>query len=88
MFGFSRHNNHGKHEGHETHEGTAQTIVLKIEGMTCGHCQASVERALNGVSGVTDARVNLARKEAVVKGVAERGNLVQAVEDAGYTVVG
>ncbi|HVJ47702.1 CopZ family metallochaperone [Desulfitobacterium sp.] len=66
----------------------SQTTVLKIEGMTCGHCQASVEKALIGVSGVTEARVNLDRKEAVVKGSVDREKLARAVEEAGYRVVG
>ncbi len=39
----------------------AQTseIVIKIEGMSCGHCKAAVEKALEEVAGVTSAVVNL-----------------------------
>ncbi|KLU61920.1 copper-exporting P-type ATPase A [Peptococcaceae bacterium CEB3] len=62
------------------------SVVLKIEGMTCGHCQMRVEQALNNVQGVTDARVDLDKKEAVVMGNADTSKLVQAVEDAGYSV--
>lgn len=64
-----------------------QKIVLKIEGMSCGHCKAAVEKALKAVTGVADAQVDLAKKEAVVTGSASREALVQAVEDADYTVV-
>jgi copper chaperone CopZ len=35
--------------------------IMKIEGMTCGHCQARVEKALNAISGVT-ANVDLKKK--------------------------
>lgn len=64
-----------------------QTTILQIEGMTCGHCQMTVEKALKAVPGVTAATVDLAKKAAAVSGTASRDVLVKAVEDAGYTVV-
>lgn len=61
-------------------------IVLKIEGMTCGGCVRSVEKALDQVAGVTSTRVDLAQGQATVD--AENGvdpaAIVAAVEDAGY----
>ena len=62
-------------------------IILKVEGMTCNHCKMRAEKALQGVSGVESVKVDLAAKEAVVTGDAERASLVKAVQDAGYTVV-
>ncbi|MDQ7092105.1 heavy metal-associated domain-containing protein [Desulfosporosinus sp. PR] len=59
-------------------------ITLKVEGMTCNHCKMHVEKALNGVSGVETASVDLAKGEAVVAGNAKREDLVKAVTDAGY----
>ena len=64
----------------------SQTI-LKVEGMTCNHCKMTAEKALQGVSGVESVKVDLAAKEAVVTGEAERATLVKAVVDAGYSVV-
>lgn len=64
-----------------------QKTILKIEGMSCGHCKAAVEKALKAVAGVADAQVDLDKKEAVITGSASREALVQAVEDADYTVV-
>jgi len=64
----------------------SQTI-LKVEGMTCNHCKMKAEKALSGVSGVESVKVDLAAKEAVVTGDAERANLVKAIESAGYSVV-
>ncbi len=65
-----------------------QTTRLSIEGMTCGHCAASVKRALTETPGVDSAEVNLPAKEARVTGrgydVAE---LRAAVESLGYRVV-
>lgn len=59
-------------------------ITLKVEGMTCNHCKMHVEKALNGVNGVENAQVDLAKGEAVVSGNANRDDLVKAVVDAGY----
>jgi copper chaperone len=64
----------------------SQTI-LKVEGMTCNHCKMRTEKALQGVSGVESVKVDLAAKEAVITGDAERAQLVKAVVDAGYSVV-
>jgi copper chaperone CopZ len=61
-------------------------IVLKIEGMTCGGCKASVERLLAAQPGVRSARVDLAAGRATVAaedGVAAQA-LADAVEGAGY----
>ena len=60
--------------------------ILKIEGMTCMHCKMSVEKALKGVLGVTSAEVDLATKQAVVAGSADRAVMAKAVADAGFKV--
>jgi copper chaperone len=66
------------------------TKVLNIEGMTCGHCKMAVERALQGLAGVTEAEVDLEAGSATVRydessvGV---GDFASAVEEAGYSVV-
>lgn len=58
---------------------------LKITGMTCGHCQTSVTKALKAVPGVTDAQVDLASGTAVVRGDnLDHKALVEAVVDEGY----
>lgn len=65
----------------------AETIILKIEGMSCGHCKMSVEKALQAIHGVVSASVDLAKKEAQVIGTASRDVLIKAVEDIGFDVV-
>ena len=60
-------------------------IVLKIEGMTCGGCKASVERLLAAQPGVRQAAVDLAEGRATVDaedGIAPQA-LIAAVEGAG-----
>jgi P-type Cu+ transporter len=62
--------------------------TLKIEGMSCGHCSARVEKALNAINGV-EAKVDLAAKTAQVNLTEEVSEeiLKKAVTDAGYEVV-
>lgn len=62
-------------------------MVLKIEGMMCGHCKARVEKALKAVAGVEKVEISLENKTATVTGSADASALRQAVTDAGYQVV-
>jgi copper chaperone len=57
---------------------------LKITGMTCGHCVAHTRKALEAVSGVSEAEVSLEPGEAVVRGSARAEELIAAVREAGY----
>ncbi len=52
--------------------------------MSCAGCVSSVETALRGVPGVTEASVNLADRSAEVSGSAAPAALVAAVRAAGY----
>ena len=63
------------------------TETFQIEGMSCGHCVRAVREALEGVPGVEVEAVEIGH--AVVRyDTAEigRSTLVEAVEEAGYTV--
>lgn len=60
---------------------------LIVNGMTCGGCVSHVERALQGVSGVAEARVSLDRGEAKVRydpAVTGFAAFREAVQAAGY----
>ncbi|MCS2150775.1 copper-exporting P-type ATPase CopA [Scandinavium manionii] len=57
---------------------------LLINGMSCASCVSRVQNALAAVPGVTQARVNLAERTALIMGSAAATDLVQAVEKAGY----
>jgi copper chaperone len=61
-------------------------LTLKIDGMSCGHCVARVEKALKKLDGVAVERVDV--------GTAEIGydparttypQILAALDDAGYT---
>ena len=63
--------------------------TYKVGGMTCAACQAHVEKALNSVSGVKKATVNLLKNTATVEfeeSLNEQA-LVNAVSKAGYTLI-
>ncbi len=57
---------------------------LLINGMSCASCVSRVQKALQAVPGVTQARVNLAERSALIMGSASAADLVLAVENAGY----
>ena len=61
--------------------------VLSIRGMTCDHCAARVENALNALDG-TWATVHLSKNEAEVrlKAPMDENLLRRTVAAAGYTV--
>jgi Cu2+-exporting ATPase len=63
--------------------------TMKIEGMMCGHCEATVKKALESLDGVTEAVVSHESGTAVVKLSAEVADevLKKTVEDKEYTVV-
>lgn len=58
---------------------------LLIGGMSCASCVSRVQNALQKVPGVSQARVNLAERSALVMGTASAESLVQAVSHAGYS---
>ncbi len=62
----------------------AASYRLSIVGMSCAGCVSTVETALRGVPGVTEATVNFAEHTAQVTGAVEVQHLLQAVKDAGY----
>ena len=64
--------------------------VLDVEGMMCGKCQAHVQKALEGVAGVSSVEVSLENKQATVtmdSDIADE-KLSEAVTEAGYEVKG
>lgn len=62
---------------------------IKIEGMMCGHCEATVKKVLEGIEGVSEAVVSHEKGNAIVtldKNVPE-DVLKKAVEDKDYKVL-
>ncbi len=60
---------------------------LKVDGMTCGGCAASVKRALQALDAMADVNVDLPSKTVKVTTSAQLDAVKTAVEEAGYDVV-
>ena len=78
-----RNTQKGKEKENEIMEKT-----MKIEGMMCGHCEATVKKTLEGIEGVESAEVSHEKGTAVVICSSELENEVlrQAVEEQDYRV--
>ena len=65
----------------------AEKIVhIAIEGMTCPLCTTAIKKSLKKVNGVTDVKVKLNSKDAVVRGDAKMQEkaLLDAIARVGY----
>ena len=55
-----------------------------VTGMSCAACAARVEKAVSAVPGVTSVSVSLLTNGMGVEGTAADGEIIRAVQDAGY----
>ena len=65
------------------------TLILTIEGMTCGGCTASIQKVLQGLDGVASISVSLEEKNAVIGFDEEKLSsqaIIDAIEEAGFDV--
>lgn len=61
--------------------------TIKVEGMSCMHCQLRVKNAVEAVEGVKRADVNLQTKQVTVdyeEGKANPEKIKDAIREAGY----
>jgi len=63
--------------------------TIRIRGMTCQHCVMAVTKALGGINGIQNVKVNLERGEASFDEVkpVEMSVIKERVKKAGYDVV-
>ena len=55
-----------------------------VTGMSCAACQARMEKAVAKVPGVATCSVSLLTNSMGVDGTASAGDIIRAVENAGY----
>ncbi|WP_152057036.1 heavy metal translocating P-type ATPase [Aliarcobacter butzleri] len=70
-------------------KGDKMEKILKVDGMTCGHCKARVEKVVSAIDGVDSVEVDLASKNVTVKmskDISEQ-TLSDVIVDAGYEVI-
>lgn len=71
-----------------TMENTTNGNVYEIEGMTCNHCVANVDKNIKALDGVEGVQVDLQKGEVVVNGFVSMDKIKQTVERLGYTFKG
>ena len=59
---------------------------LQVENMSCGHCVASVTKAVKAVDGAAQVDVDLAGKQVKVASAAPLDAVKAAIVEAGYPV--
>ena len=67
----------------------ATTVVLAIDGMSCGACASKIARALQKVEGVHSAAVDLEAKRAKVRYLPKKvglAEIVATIEKLGFRV--
>ena len=66
----------------------SKQIKLTVRGMSCGHCEMRVSKALGAIEGVSKAEASHEKAQAIVtlepKAEVDIATLVAAVEAAGY----
>ena len=65
----------------------ADTLVIRVNGMMCGHCTASVEKACMSVPGTESAVASLENKTVTVTGTASYEDLKKAIVAEDYEVL-
>ena len=59
--------------------------VYVVDGMTCGHCKASVTEEVSSIEGVVSVDVDLTTKRVTVRGEELEDHAIRrAIAEAGY----
>ena len=68
----------------------SNSVVLKVEGMSCNNCVKHVTAALEEPPGISEIEVSLAEGKVSFRstGAASDEQIQEALEDAGYDVLG
>ncbi len=66
------------------------TTTYTVQGMTCGHCVASVTEEITQIAGVTNINVDLGSGAVTVTSDApiNDATIREAIEEAGYELIG
>ncbi|SAL03306.1 heavy metal transport/detoxification protein [Caballeronia fortuita] len=61
---------------------------FEVQGMSCQHCVAAVTRSIQEIDPHARVRVDLERGRVAVESAQSNEALKDAIDEAGYTVVG
>ena len=66
---------------------TTDQIELTVPEMTCGHCEAAIQKEVSAVAGVSSVVVDLETKMVTVSGSGiDHGSVIAAIDEAGFDV--
>jgi copper chaperone CopZ len=66
---------------------TTDQIELTVPEMTCGHCEAAIQKEVSAVAGVSSVLVDLEAKLVIVSGAGiDHGAVIAAIDEAGFAV--
>ena len=57
-----------------------------VTGMTCGHCEKAVTRAIQQIDPQAEIRIDRPHNQVDIESAQPRAALAQAISDEGYTV--
>ena len=61
---------------------------FQVQGMSCQHCVAAVTRSVQEIDPQAQVRVDLDKGKVAIDSTQSEQALKDAIDDAGYTVVG
>ncbi|MDR1541577.1 MAG: cation transporter [Clostridiales bacterium] len=67
-----------------------EKLVLRVDGMTCGHCEIAVQEAIRKLPGIKKAKATKRKKEAIIEydpALSTKDAIVKAINDTGYQVI-
>lgn len=69
-------------------ENSMDRLTMKIDGMTCGHCVSTVDKALRKVDGVTVEKVDIGSATVSFNpSEVSEARIAESVSDQGYAVL-
>lgn len=63
---------------------TLPSQQLRIQGISCGGCVKTIEKAIFTVTGVEEVSVDLGTRVATVLGDVDSGSVIEAIKQKGY----
>jgi Copper chaperone len=67
-----------------------EKLVLRIEGMACGHCEIAVQDAVRKLAGIKEVKASKGKKEATIDyeaSLVTTQQIKDAITNIGYDVI-
>lgn len=65
-------------------------IILKVDGMSCSHCENVIKKSVGALDGVETVEVDLSQKNVTIEYQSDKVSIDDikiAIEDQGYDIV-